>query len=142
MQGPFLCKYGVQFTVDFQLYQTDGVSLKTDAVYAAGDVKIMKDEGAEANTTNGFTDEGQGHTIVITATEAQAARIVLYIVDQTSPAVWLATCVVIEIYGNASGQHAFDLGTATQKVDVDTIKTQAVTCAAGVTVLASVGTPD
>lgn len=29
---------------------------------------------------------------------------------------------------------------ATQKVDVDTIKTQAVTCAAGVTVLASVGT--
>ena len=29
---------------------------------------------------------------------------------------------------------------ATQKVDVDTIKTQAITCAAGVTVLASVGT--
>lgn len=34
----------------------------------------------------------------------------------------------------------FDLQTATQKVDLDTIKTQAVTCAAGVTVLASVGT--
>lgn len=34
----------------------------------------------------------------------------------------------------------FDLQTATQKVDVDTIKTQAVTCGAGVTILASVGT--
>lgn len=33
----------------------------------------------------------------------------------------------------------FDLGTATQKVDVDTIKTQTVTCAAGVTVGAYVG---
>lgn len=33
----------------------------------------------------------------------------------------------------------FDLGTATQKVDVDTIKTQAVTCGAGITVSPYVG---
>ena len=33
----------------------------------------------------------------------------------------------------------FELATATQKVDVDTIKTQAVTCGAGVTVRADVG---
>ncbi len=50
MQGPFLRKYGVQFTVDFDLWEVDGVDFRVDAVYAAGDVKIMKDEGAEANT--------------------------------------------------------------------------------------------
>lgn len=33
----------------------------------------------------------------------------------------------------------FDLNTSTQKVDLDTIKTQPITCAAGVTVLANVG---
>lgn len=33
----------------------------------------------------------------------------------------------------------FDLNTATPKVDVDTIKTQSVTCASGVTVLANLG---
>ena len=33
----------------------------------------------------------------------------------------------------------FDLNTATPKVDLDTIKTQAITCAAGVTVLANLG---
>lgn len=50
---------------------------------------------------------------------------------------------VIKIAGTT--QSARDIGAsvllaAGQKVDVDTIKTQAVTCAAGVTVLASVGT--
>lgn len=50
---------------------------------------------------------------------------------------------VIKVAGTT--QTARDIGAsvllaAAQKVDVDTIKTQAVTCAAGVTVLASVGT--
>jgi hypothetical protein len=72
-QGPFLRKYGVQTTIPFDLYEVDGVDLRVDAVHAAGDTKIMKDEGAEANTTNGFTDEGQGYSIVLTATEMEAA---------------------------------------------------------------------
>lgn len=109
MQGPFLRKYGVETTIDFQLYDTTGLNLKTDAAHAAGDSKIMKDEGAEANTTNAFGDEGQGYSIVLTATEMQAARIVVYIVDQTSPKVWIDACAVIETYGNASAMHAVDL---------------------------------
>jgi hypothetical protein len=109
MQGPFLRKYGAATTVNFQLYETDGVDLKTDAVHAAGDTKIMKDEGAEANTTNGFTDEGQGYSLALTATEMEAARIVVYVVDQTATKVWLDTAIVIETYGNASAQHAIDL---------------------------------
>ena len=116
--GPFLRKYGVETTVDFQLFEIDGVDLRISAVHASGDSKIMKDEGAEANTSNGFTDEGQGYSLVLTATEMEAARIVVYLVDQSSTKVWLDTAFVIETYGNASAMHAFDLDTAMQEVDV------------------------
>ena len=185
MQGPFLRKYGVETKINFTLYGTAGTELKVDAAHAAGDTTIMKDEGNEASTTNGFVDEGQGYSITLSATEMEAARIVVYVVDQGTKA-WIDTAIVVETYGNASGQHAFDLDTASaaqtgdgyavvahadygnaklvrsttpanaltvdangevtvpdgQKVDVNTIKTQTITCAAGVTVLASVGTAD
>lgn len=106
-----LRKYGVQTTINFMLFGITGVDFKTDAVHAAGDTKIMKDEGAETDTTNGFTDEGQGYALVLTAAEMQAARIVVYIVDQGTK-VWLDTALIIETYGNAAAQHPFDLGTA------------------------------
>jgi len=109
VQGPFLRKYGVEAVIDFVLYETDGASLKTDASHASGDTTIMKDEGVEANTTNGFVDEGNGYSITLSATEMQAARVVVYVIDQTSPAVWLGDALVIDTYGNASAQHAFDL---------------------------------
>jgi hypothetical protein len=105
-------KYGQAYTLNFNLYEVDGVDFRTDASFAAGDVKIMKDNGAEANTTNLPSDEGQGYSLVLTATEMQAARIVIYIVDQTSTKVWLDIAIAIETYGNASAQHAFDLDTA------------------------------
>ena len=118
MQGPFLRKYGVETTINFQLYETDGASFQTGAAHAAGDSKIMKDEGAEANTTNGFTDEGTGYSLVLSSTEMEAARIVVYVADQTSPAIWIDEAIVVETYGNASAMHAFDLDTATQDVNV------------------------
>lgn len=111
MEGPFLRKYGVETTIDFELFEIDGVNFRTDAVAAAADIQIMKDEGAEANTTNTFTDEGTGYSIVLTATEMQAARIKLYIVDAATK-VWLDKSVTVETYGNASAMHAFDLDTA------------------------------
>ena len=111
MHGPYLRKYGAATTLNFQLFETDGVSFKTDAAHASGDTKIMKDEGAEANTSNGFTDEGQGYSIVLTAAEMTAARIVIYVVDQDTK-TWLDTALVVETYGHASAMHAFDLGAA------------------------------
>lgn len=109
MNGVHLRKYGVQATINFELFEVDGVDFRIDAVHAAGDSAIMKNEGAEANTTNSFTDEGTGYSIVLTATEMQAARIVIYLVDQTATKVWLDKAIVIETYGNASAQHAIDL---------------------------------
>lgn len=104
MPDIYLRRYGEATTVDFGLFNTTATALKTDAVYAAGDVKIMKDEGAEANVTTGFTDRGQGYSQPFSATELQAARVAVYIVDQTSP-VWLDKVIIIETYGHPSAQH-------------------------------------
>lgn len=117
MQGVFLRKYGVQATIDFQLFETDGINFKVDAVHAAGDTKLVKDEGSETNTSNGFVDKGQGYSITLTAIEMQAGRIVVYIVDQETKE-WLDTCLIIETYGNASAQHAFDLSSENAKANI------------------------
>lgn len=112
MQSVHLRKYGASATVNFDLIEVDGVDIRVDAVHAAGDSKIMKDEATEADTTNSFTDGGNGYSLVLTATEMQAARIVIYLIDQTATKVWLDKTIVIETYGNASAQHAFDLDAA------------------------------
>jgi len=106
---PILRKYGVEATINFALYDTDGASLQVAAVHAAGDSIIMKDEGAPGSTTNAFTDEGSVYSLVLTAAEMTAARIVVYVVDQTSPKAWLDQVLIIETYGHASAQHEFDL---------------------------------
>jgi hypothetical protein len=118
MQGTTLRKYGVQATINFELFEIDGIDFRIDAVHAAGDSVIMKDEGAEASTANGFTDEGKGYSLVLSATEMQAARIVIYLSDLTATKVWLDKAIVIETYGHASAMHAFDFDTATQNVNV------------------------
>ena len=107
-----LGKYGQSKTIHFDLFQPDGVNFESSATFATGDVKIMLDEGAEVDTTNLPVDEGQGYSLVLTAAEMSAARIKVYIVDQTATKVWLDTSVYIETYGNASAEHAFDLDAA------------------------------
>lgn len=102
-----LRKYGEAATLDFSLFEIDGGDLKIDAVHASGDTKIMKDESTEANTTNGFIDEGQGYSLTLTATEMEAARITINIVDQGTKA-WLdPKAIIIETYGHASAQHPY-----------------------------------
>ena len=111
MQGVHLRKYGVETKIDFELYEVDGVNFRTDAVDAGSDCSIMKDEGDEATCTNDFVDEGKGYSLTLSSAEMTAARIVVYIVDSATK-VWLDKAIVIETYGNASAQHAFDLDTA------------------------------
>lgn len=109
-----LGKYNQAKTVTFDLVAPDGIDLIINATFAAGDVVIMKDEGAEASTTNLPTDEGTGYSLVLTAAEMSAARIRVYIIDQTATKIWLDTSVGVETYGNASSEHAFDLDTAAE----------------------------
>jgi len=102
----FLRKYGSTDPIPFHIYETDGTDLKTDATFAAGDVKIMKDEGAEANVTNLPVDEGQGYSWTPASGELDAARVVIYLVDQGTKA-WLDKKLTIDTYGHASAQHPY-----------------------------------
>ena len=111
MSGMRLRKYGVQATIDFEVYEVDGVDLRTDWTPAQADCEIMKDGGASTLCDNTATDEGSTYSIVLTATEMQFARGVLKIVDAATK-VLLDTVVHIETYGNASAQHAMDFDDA------------------------------
>jgi len=104
-----LRKFGVGTSLDFTLFETDGINLKTDATYVSGDVKIRKDESSEVNTTNGFIDRGSSYSIALTAAELEASRIYVPIIDQGTKA-WLDEYLMIETYGNPSAMHPFDLG--------------------------------
>lgn len=99
-----LAPYGAAFTLNYALNLANGNGLAVAAAHASGDTKWMKDEGAEANTTNGFTDEGQGQAQVITATEMQCARGTLYVVDQGDK-VWADKVIHVYTYGHPSSQH-------------------------------------
>ena len=107
-----LRKYGVLLTtakaIQFTLYQIDGVDIEPAAIFATGDIKISKDGGAEANTTNLPTDEGQGYRLILTAAELTATRVRLFIVDQTATKVWLDIEINIETHGHASAMYVTD----------------------------------
>jgi len=107
-----LRKYGVLLTtekaIQFTLYQVDGKNIEPAATFAAGDIKISKNGGAEVDTTNLPTDEGSGYSLILTAAELTASRIRLFIVDQTATKVWLDIEVNIETHGHASAMYAFD----------------------------------
>jgi hypothetical protein len=105
MQGPFLREYGVATVVDFQLFEVDGVDFKVNAVHAAGDTVLMKDEGTQAGTANGFVDRGKGYSIALSAAELEAQRVVVYVADVSGTKVWLDDAIVIETYGHASAMH-------------------------------------
>jgi len=112
MADVLLRKYGAATTVDFELYETDGVDFKVDAVSATGDVTLNRDEaGAETLDDDQFTDRGSGYSLELSAAEMTAKRIIIYIADQGTK-TWLDKCIIVETYGNASAQHPFDLGSS------------------------------
>ena len=114
-----LAKYGTQTTFYFPLIDAGAADFEsTPVTHASGDSQISKDGGAFANTTNAFAHEGNGiYSIVLTATEMQAGKIVVTLIDAATK-LWEDQSIIIDTYGNASAQHAFDLDTATQGVDV------------------------
>ena len=119
MGSIYLRKYGAGTTVDFNLYKLDGTGLKIDAASAAGDVTLYRDEaGVETLDADAFVDEGAIYSLALSAAEMTAARIMVVILDLSDPQVWLDKTLIIETYGNASAQHAFDLDLATQPVNL------------------------
>ncbi|HDY67755.1 MAG TPA: hypothetical protein ENH85_08190 [Candidatus Scalindua sp.] len=122
MQGVYLRKYGVSATIDFELYEIDGVDLRTDAVSATGDVTLIRDGGGEGVLdADAFTDEGRSYSLDLSVAEMTAASIIVHVVDQGTK-TWLDRVIIIETYGHGSAQHAFDLDTPSvaQSADNDT----------------------
>lgn len=82
--------YGQATTVYFPLVDFGSTALEATPVsFASGDVKIIKDGGAAANTTNLPSHEGNGiYSLVLTATELQATDLQIVLVDQTATKTW------------------------------------------------------
>jgi len=113
----FLSKYGVARHIYIPIVKRAVVDFAVGADWtpAAGDVKISKDGGAAANVTNLPSAIAMGNGAIwdfsITATEMQAAQVMVTVADSATKAVE-DQCFIIETYGNASGQHELDLDTA------------------------------
>lgn len=114
----FLSKYGVARHIYIPMVKRGVVdhAVGADWTPSAGDVKISKDGGAAANVTNLPSAIAMGNSALwdfsITATELQAAQVVITIADSATKAVE-DSAFEVETYGNASAQHEFDLDTPT-----------------------------
>jgi hypothetical protein len=114
----FMSKYGVARHIYIPIVKRGVVDFAVGADWtpAAGDVKISKDGGAAANVTNLPTAIAMGNAAIwdfsITATEMQAAQVVITVADSATKAVE-DQAIEIETYGNASAQSEFDLDTPT-----------------------------
>ncbi len=123
-----LRKYGVATTIRFPLIKagSNNFAVAADFTHAAGDTKISKDGGAAVNTTNAPAAVAMGNAamwqLTLTATEMQAASIMIAVSDAAAKAVE-DQMIIIATYGNALAEHAFDLDTATQSVTVSGTKT-------------------
>ena len=78
-----LARYGIQETFYFPLIDAGTLDLAVSADYtpAAADCRLMKDGGSWAQATNTIADETEGWSITLTATEMQATRILVNIID-------------------------------------------------------------
>jgi len=110
--------YGTAGTVAFPLIAFSSTSFHTSvtsSMFASGDVKISIDYGGFTNTATLPTADASNKMAILslTATELTGKHIQIYVVDQTASKVWEDQAVLIETYGNASAQHAFNRHAAT-----------------------------
>lgn len=73
-------------------------NFKANPTIAAGDFKISKDGGAFSNLTNLPTvspASGCAIVIVLTSTEMDADKVIVQMIDQTSPKEWADAAVPI-----------------------------------------------
>jgi len=94
-----LRNYATATKVLFPLIEFGGSNFILTAAAATGDIKISLDEEDFANAENLFVHEGNGiYSLVVSADEMTATRVVITIIDQTSPKVWEDQSVLIDAY--------------------------------------------
>jgi hypothetical protein len=111
-------KYGQQFTFYFNVFSSSDPNRFYATAPASADVHIIKDGGAAENPTNSITDLGKTFSLVLTATEMQAAVVIVEVNDATAAAAYMDESWAIPTYGNTSALNAFDLDDATPPADV------------------------
>jgi hypothetical protein len=110
----FISKYGVAVHVYIPMIKRGVVDFAVSADWtpAAGDCKVSKDGGAAANVTNLPTAITMGNTAMwdfsMTATEMQAAKVMVTIADSATKAVE-DSMFIVWTHGNASAQYQVDL---------------------------------
>lgn len=121
-----LRKYNEATYVYFPLVEYGLTDYRTSGyVFASGDSQVSIDGGAFTNTSGLVAEAPASSGILrcqLSAAQTQGKTLVVRIVDQTGTKLWEDQAVIIETYGHASAQHVFDLGTATQDVNVVTIE--------------------
>lgn len=114
----FLGKYGVarHLYVPITKRAVIDFAVGADWTPVAGDVKVSKDGGAAANigTLPAVIVMGNGAMwdFTLTATEMQAAQVMVTVADAATKAVE-DQALIVETYGHASALHEFDLDTPT-----------------------------
>jgi hypothetical protein len=109
-----LRKYGVATHIYVPIVKRASVDFAVSADWtpAAGDVKISKDGGAAANIGTLPAAIAMGNTAMwdftISATEMQAAKIVITVADSATKAVE-DQMILIDTYAGSSAEHAIDL---------------------------------
>jgi hypothetical protein len=101
-----LRKYGVATTFLMPMIKAGAAdfALTGDWTPAAGDVKVIKNEGTPANIGTLPTAVGNMWKFTLTATEMQAARVDIQVVDSATKAVE-DQAYKFTTYGHASAQH-------------------------------------
>lgn len=91
-------KYGTATTFMFALEDiTDAEAPFTGVAPLTADIWISKDGGAAANATNAFTAVSNGiYTWALTATEAQATRLLVNVYDATASAIFKPISILIQ----------------------------------------------
>ena len=123
-----LRSYNTQTDIYFPLIKAGANDFAVSADYtpATGDVQISKDGGTAANSSNLPTAVTMGNSamwkLTLTATEMQAGKVMVTVSDSATKAVE-DQMILIETYGNASAEHAFDLDAAEVTVGTSNDKT-------------------
>jgi len=116
-------KYGTQTTIYFPLIKasSQNFAVSGDYTHASGDVKISKDGGAAATATNSPSAITMGNgamwSLTLTATEMQAAEIVVTIIDAATKAVE-DQMIKLHTFGHTSAKIVADLSAANLAANV------------------------
>lgn len=89
------CLYGVSKTFDLPLIEYGATDYKTGVTLVAGDVKVKKDNGSFVNIATLPTVNGAWMEITLSATEMEAERISVQIIDQTATKVFEDTGAIL-----------------------------------------------